>query len=273
MTTTRELNEARTDLREIRRLAGHPLLAEAITRGTTTSEAANLRAATANPDAWHQRLAHGWTPAPENADHHHPHWILGTWDRTIRRHYRHGPRNTPPTIDTLVAYIDANLTDLADADGFPFAVLTKALHDCRTHLQQVLREGEQIELGAPCMDCKDPIRKNTTDPDNPTYTCTTCHRDLNANEYRLAVQAAHLQHADRLNVTDLADRLDIKPSTLRSWASVVRIQAPGKEPTELSPLLRSCGRDSKGRKVYRVAEALRIRDAGGDTRRTRRMGA
>jgi hypothetical protein len=267
VTTTRELHDARTHLHEILRLTAE-LPDEAITRGTTTSEAAHLNGATANPDAWYQRIAHGWTPSPDNADHHHPRWVLAIWDRNVRTHYGHGPRVTAPTITSMAAYIDGNLTDLAASETFRFDLMADALSACQSHLESVLHDGEQIESGAPCMTCHRPIRKDTTDPDNPTYRCTTCRRDLNANEYRLAVQAAHLKHADRLNVTDLADRLDIKPSTLRSWASVVRIQPPGKEAVELGPLLRDCGRDSAGRKVYRVAEALRIKRAGGDTRRS-----
>ena len=48
MITVRELHDARTNLHEIARLAGHHLVAEALVRGTTTSEAAHLLGATAN---------------------------------------------------------------------------------------------------------------------------------------------------------------------------------------------------------------------------------
>lgn len=270
MTTTRELHDARTDLHEILRLTAN-LPDEATTRGTTTSEAANLNGASANPDAWYQRIAHGWTPSPDNADHHHPRWVLAVWDRNVRAHYGHGPRATTPTVASMAAYIDRNLTDLADAETFRFDVMADALSACRSHLESVLHDGEQIESGAPCMTCHRPIRKDSTDPDNPTYRCTTCHRDLNANEYRLAVQAAHLKHADRLNVTDLAERIEVPASTIRRWASVIRIQPVGSHSFDVPALIRPCGRDGKGRKVYRVAEALRIRNTGGDTRRSDKM--
>lgn len=268
MTHVGQLHEARTDLAAIVRMADE-LPEEAVERGTTTSEAIHLLGKTADPDAWHQRIAHGWTPAPENADHQHPHWILADWDRTIRHHYGHDPRTVPPTLATLAGYIGLNLSDLAASAGFPFAELAQALRGCKAHLEQVLQAGHATERGAPCMTCHRPLaRQLLTDPDAPWWECTTCGYELGPMEYRDLVEAAHLQHADRLTVADLAERIEVSRASLRKWASVVRIQAPGEQPRELSPLLRSCGRDSKGRKVYRVAEALRIRDAGGDTRKS-----
>lgn len=267
MTRTSELHEARTDLAEIIRLTAD-LPDEAITRGTTASEASDLLGNSANPDAWHQRIAYGWTPSPDNSDHHHPRWTLATWDRSIRHHHGHDARTVTPTMTTLAAYIGSHLSDLALATDFPFARLASDLNGCRRHLEAVLHDGDQTEHGAPCMDCKRPLRKTTLDTGHIRYDCLTCHRELNANEYALAVQAAHLKHADRLTAADLADRIEVSPSALRRWASVVRIQAPGKDAVELSPLLRSCGRDAKGRKVYYVAAALRIKAQGGDTRRT-----
>ena len=89
-----------------------------------------------------------------------------------------------------------------------------------------------------------------------------------SNQYRLAVKAAHVAHADRLNVENLATRIGVPASTIRSWASTLRVQVKGKDPIEVQPLIRSCGRDGGNRKVYRVDDALRVRDGGGDRRRS-----
>lgn len=267
----KELAQARDDLAAIRNLTA-ALPDEAQERGSTASEALHLATPTADPDAWHQRLNNGWTPDPyATIGAHHPRWVLGTWDRHIRLHNSHGLRTQPAAVDTAAAYIDQHLSDLAASPTFPFTGFAGALAACRAHLEAVLRDGEQIESGAPCMTCHQPIRKDTTDPDNPAYRCTTCRRDLTANEYRLAVAAAHLKHADRLPVEDLAERIDVAPSSIRRWANVVRIQKPGEDPIVIPALLRSCGRtetsDGRKLKVYRVAEALRIKHEG-DHRRS-----
>lgn len=260
------MTEIRDDLAEIPTLAA-ALPPEARNRGVA-SEAFHLNGPTASHAQWDQRVAYGHHYAPD--DHlgeNHPLWVLGDWDQRITTALLH-TRLTKVTVPSAASYIARNLTDLAHLPDFPLDELANQVHSCRLHLEDVLHAGEQIEKGAPCLTCKRPLIRKTLDDGKVTFHCERCHRTLTANEYRLAVHAAHLAHADRLNASDLADRIGVPVSTIRRWANVIRIQKPGEAPVEIPALMKSCGRDGNKLKVYRVAEALRIKEAGGDNRRT-----
>jgi hypothetical protein len=273
------LGEVRTNLTAIWTYSAQ-LLGEAIVRGIQ-SQAAVLAGPSADPETWNRRAilvakaaayADAHTPAAaalkalieDNLDEPHPGWVLHLWELTIRNHLNQ-PTDKPRTISDARAYIHGHLTRLAHDPDFPFDELARALDHCRKHVEGVLHDGEQIERGAPCQRCRKPLERRTLDDGRIEYTCTT-HGTLSENQYRLAVQAEHRAQADRLNADDMADRTGIKASTIRSWANVRRIQRRGEDPVEYPPLLRSCGVDSKGRKVYRVSEVLRVLQAGGDTR-------
>ena len=255
------IREVRDALRRIWTLVGLPLIDELLARGAA-SEAAHLLAATANPRQWAQRHRDGYRNHPDDLiGDNHPVWVLGKWDLAVTDLLDH-VRTTTVTVTTAVDYLGRNLTDLAQHPDFPFAKFAAEIRACCAHLEDVLRAGEQIEHAAPCVKCRRPLVKVERG-----YRCTRCRDDLSENQYQLAVREAHIAHSDRLNVDDLAIRLGIPASTIRSWASVLRVQRKGEDAIELEPLIRSCGRDGGNRKVYRVADAQAIRDAGGDRRR------
>ena len=257
------VGEARENLREIGRMCGD-LPVEVEHRGVN-GEAMVLLGPNADPEArghLEASVACGRVPAEylEHADHElHPLFILGTWDMLWRDALEHDDPRDQLTVATAIAYLNQQLTYMAGYPWAPFEDFARALRQCRTHLERVLRDGEQIEKGAPCLTCRTPVTRTTMADGETGYRCERCRRDMTQNEYRLAVKAAYVAHADRLNITDLADRIDVPASTIRRWASVRRISRPGKPVTEEPPLLRPCGRDGQKRNVYRVSDAERLR--------------
>lgn len=260
------IGAARDTLAEIVRM--HDALPdEAVSRGAQ-SEAFHLAGPTANPEAWQQRGRYGHRYERDSRlGENHPLWVLGTWDLAVTELYKHR-RMTAISVESAADYLGRNLTDLAQDVDFAFDDFANSLRECASHLEAVLHDGEQVERGAPCLRCKKPVTK-TTEAGKTIIRCEPCRRTLSDNEYRLAVRAAHTAHADRLNVTDMAERIGVSESAIRRWANVVRTQRDGEPPVEHPPLLRSCGRDGTGRKVYRVADAQTVRDAGDN----RRQGA
>jgi hypothetical protein len=266
------LAETRDALREIARLCD--ALPEEVEHRGVHSEAMMLLGPTADPEAVghvEASIAAGRLPADwlDVADHElHPLFVLGSWDMVVRDALEHDEPADRLTVATAVDYLDRQLTYLGGYEHVPFEDLARDLRRCRAHVEQVLHDGEQVEHGAPCLTCKRPVTRSMGDDGEYHYRCERCRRDLTANEYRLAVRAAHVAHADRLNVEDMAERIRVPASTIRRWANVLRHQRAGGEPVEHPPLIRSCGRDDRGRKVYRVDDALKVRDGGGDRRRS-----
>ncbi|WP_183092918.1 hypothetical protein [Nocardioides stalactiti] len=258
------ISEIRTNIERIVELTGLPLVDELLTRGNR-SEAAHLLGPTAHVKQWQQRRKHGYRNHRDDVvGLDHPLWVLGVWDLMITEHYGH-IRTANVTVTTAADYIKRNLSDLAQDPLIDFPAFAGEIAQCKTHLETVLRADEQVERAAPCVKCGTHLVKAERG-----YRCTRCHDDLTENQYHLAVKAAHIKHADRLNADDLAQRIGVPASTIRSWASVMRVQRKGEQAVELAPLIRSCGRDGGNRKVYRVADAVAIRDAGGDHRRAAR---
>lgn len=259
------IGDVRSHLDEIARMTDK-LPSEAQTRGAQ-SEAFHLAGPVANPEAWQQRGRYGHKYTAESRlGENHPLWVLGTWDLAVAEHYGHR-RTASITVASAADYLARNLTELAQDIDFAFDDLAQDLRHCQSHLEDVLHDGEQVEKGAPCLRCKQPVIK-TTEAGTTTVRCDRCRHTLSDNEYRLAVRATHTAHADRLNVADMAERIDVPESTIRRWANVLRIQRDGEAAVEVQPLLRSCGRDTSGRKVYRVADALTIKTAGDNRRRS-----
>lgn len=264
LTCTECLSETRGHLNTITNLAPR-LVGEALHRGPDSTAAAYAGPAIdtyEGIEAWRNKTMSAFMGriAALEEDDRHPLWVLGIWDDQVHRHLNQ-PNNDRFTIASAHDYLNDHLTRLAHDLTFPFAEMADDLKGCCTLLEQLLREGEQIEEGAPCMKCERPVIRTTDDKGREHFECTRCHRTITANEYRLAVKGAHIAHADRLNADDLAVRINVPASTIRRWASRTKTQASGEEPVTHEPLLRSCGRDSTGRKVYLVARAKEIRDS------------
>lgn len=263
------------------------MLGEAIVRGLR-SQAAVLAGPTADPAKWHRRavlIAKAATYAdalsPEaarlqalledNRDEPHPGWVLRDWDYQAREHLGHAS-DDPRTLRDARAYLNQHLTRLAHDETFAFEELARDLKACRSHCESVLHDDEQTERGAPCPTCSKPMERlvsfdgsTTDDGVLVAFACSRCTAVVNEHDYLRDVRARLLIKADMLNADDMAVRINVPASTIRRWASKHTTQEDGEEAIEHEPLLRSCAR-IRGRKVYRVEDAERIRDTGGDTR-------
>ena len=267
------LHQIRRDLDTIADLAP-ALPVEALAKGVH-SEAFHLAGPTAHPEQWRQRGRHGHRHQLDDitGDHTHPRWVLATW------HLLAGiPRHTRALVDlddvtALADTLQNHLPRIAADDDIDTRALRHDLDTVRRHIERILHAGEQVDEVSPCLTCQQPITRRLDDDGTPTYRCHRCRRDLTENEYRLAVRAAYVETSDRLNADDLADRLTdsglpVTASAIRRWAATIRTQQPGGIVVEHPPLIRPCGRDSRGRHVYRVADAYAIAAAGGDRRRS-----
>lgn len=267
------LNEARTHIAYITRTVADLLDDEAETRGPT-SEAVMLLGPVADPEARGHlaaSVASGRVPVGylgETCGEEHPLWVLGTWEMVYRDAFDHDNADTVE-LATAADYLDSNLTYASTWPHVPFEDLARDLQRCASHLESVLHDRDP--LGAPCLRCETPMVRavNAKGATTDDWWCERCSKVIAADQYRYAVSAAHRAKADRLCAADLADRIGVPASTVRRWASVRRAVTKGTVTagafvmgsiTETPPLLRSCGVDPLGRKVYRVAAAEALRD-------------
>lgn len=260
--------EARQALADIGTYAAR-MLGEAILRGIN-SHAAMLAGPSADPESWGYRRMSAMAGRIDAAwlddchDEQHPAWVVGTWEILARDHLNQ-PRHYDPTLTEARGYLDRQLHHLAHDDAFDFAAMHRDLDNCARHLETTLKDGDQIEKGAPCMTCHRQVDRVTDDNGRISYTCTRCRTEVSEAGYLLAVKAEYLEQADRLTTEDMATRTGVAASTIRRWANLRRIDG-----VDHPPLFRSCGQNGQGRKVYRVADVERIRDTGGDPRGTSR---
>lgn len=205
----------RDHLAEIRRLSSLPLVAEALTKGID-SEAADLLGPAADPKQWRQRGDHGHRYEPDSrVGEQHPLWVLGWFDLIVTEHQGHA-RTQRITIATASDYLSRNLHFLAADIEFDFADMANTLADCRTHLEQVLHDGEQRETGAPCMTCRVPLELVRGDSD--CWRCPRCKEQSTEDQYRFAVMHLHRENAEWLTDKEMQLRTGVKAGTVREWA-------------------------------------------------------
>lgn len=218
-----------------------------------------------------------------NRDENHPLWVLGLWDYETAAHYQH-TREHPVDMDDSARYLTGHLTNLAQDEDFDFPGMAHQLRSCRTFLEDVLHAGERVEKGAPCWVCNDgtlvvkqhaemtnPQGKIIKDPDgrpmiDDYWECPTCGNTWDIDVYDRLVKTSRIPHATELNTTDMAIRLNLPESTIRRWAGKTRTQRDGEPAVEHPPRLRSCGRGTDGRKLYRVVDVQALADARNATR-------
>lgn len=246
------------------------LPAEVAHRGVD-SEAMNLLGPVADPEAiGHMRASVnvGRIPADwlEDADHElHPLLVLGTWMEAYIEAFDHSdPARI--TVVSAASYLDRNLVYMSTFADVPFEDFARNLRQCRTHMERVLHDGEQVETGAPCMTCRVPLRLVRTEGEDH-WSCPKCRQESNDDQYRFAIKADFIENSPELNADDMAVRVGISSSTIRKWANVMRVQVKGEEAEELPAILKPSGRVG-GRKVYRVEDVEEIIDNGGDGRRS-----
>ena len=250
----------RDDLADIRRMHA-ALPTEAIHRGVN-GEAMSLLGPVADPEAWghHEasakvgRTAEQWT---DGNDYLHPLWVTATWADVYREAFD-DPEPATPEVETECAYLNRKLTDIAGYPHVPVEDMARDLRKCRGHLEDVLRDGDRPDTGAPCVQCATRLERHVTDDGREWWWCGRCKTNLTDDQYRYAVGVAYRANADRLPAGDLADRLGVPLPTIRQWTARARVYRDGEVLLD-PPRLPSCGRDTQGRPVYSVAAAEVLR--------------
>lgn len=272
------------------------MLPEAIHRGIN-SEAANLAGPAPHPGTTRARWKQGrdaasrasWDGDTFNPDRfttlvdqlphddlQHPYAVLGRWQMMIQEDYAQ-TSNELITVAGAAAYLNRVMYRMAHDPEQDFALFARDVRKCRNHLDYVLRADAQIERGAPCHLCDTgTFIKHYTEAmgsygkrDRAGYLlddhgqripadewiCDRCRAVLGDDSYRRIVETSYVATADRLTMTDLATRTQIPRPTLKRWAS-----GEWKRGTWVEPSLKPCGTNTSGRKLYRVDDALALRD-------------
>lgn len=156
LTCARCLGRTRANLRRIP-VVSRLMMLIALEDGVD-SEAANLAGPSADPEAWSwrkiaARQGKAWhLSLIEDDDEHHPGLVLGRWDLMLREDYDH-PSDEPITIANAAAYIERQLTRIAQDPEQDFPLMAREIRTCRNHLERVLRTALAKQRGAPCPDC------------------------------------------------------------------------------------------------------------------------
>lgn len=230
------LEAARSDLQAIGDLC-LSLPSEAAHRGVQ-SEAMVLLAPSANPEAWRHRATSAmfgrvddtylqdcrWSKHLSDVDDElHPGWVLGTWEQIWRDFLDH-QTDAPFTLAAGIAYLDMQIGYMSEQVEPAFDEFARELRGCRAHLEDVLRDGDREERGAPCVQCEKPMVRT-----EDHWECRTCHRRVTEDQYRYAVGVAYLAHADRLTAAELSEKLGVKSSVIRVWGSKGKIEKRGRD--------------------------------------------
>jgi hypothetical protein len=256
------LGAARDDLVELLRMCGD-LPDEVEVRGVE-GEAMNLLGPIADPEArqhWTASVLAGRI-VPVDCEAHdlddvkawldianherHPLLVIGTWAMTYRDAFEHDEPTGRVTVWDEAGYLGRNLTEMGDYPHIPFEDFGRDLRRCVAHMERVLHDGEQIDQGAPCMTCGRPLERTwgrTSDEDG--WRCPKCHTTSNDAQYRFAVKADYIDHADWLTDVDMAARTGVKSGTVRVWAQREFVTR----------------RIDSGRVLYSVADVMARREA------------
>lgn len=239
------LEAVRDDLRAIGDLSSG-LPDEAIVKGVE-SEAMMLLGPAADPEAWRNqatsamvgRLAAEYLA--DARDELHPLWVFATWEQIWRDFLQHDT-DQPVTFAGSWAYLNTQLGYMADQPEPAFEEFARELRQCRSHLEDVLRDGIREDRGAPCVQCGTRmVRVVTSQGAQDIYRCKPCRREVTADQYHYAVGVAYRAHATSLTAHDLGERLGLKASVIRVWGSRGLIRKRGR-------------RESDGVTLYDVAD-------------------
>jgi hypothetical protein len=250
------LAATRDDLRQIAELCG-ALPEEAEHRGVN-GEAMMLLGPTADPEAWRNRAMSAMRGRVDAAyledcrDEQHPLWVLGSWEQAWRDH-RDQPTDLRATLPRLVDYLDRQMHVMAAEAEVPFEDFARDLRGCRGHLEDVLRDGERPETGAPCPECGRALVKVYGDQaKDDRWTCPgrNCRAWYTDHDYRARVTDDYRANADKLTAPDIEAQYRVPAGTLRQWASRGHV--------------RKRGRDDSGRMLYDVRDTLTMREKAGE---------
>ena len=259
LTCAKCVGYVRDDLALIADLAARPIAREAEHRGVT-SEAAMLAGPAAEPGPWGRQAAAAAIAGGAVADYLrfcgdelHPLWVLGTWDMFWREHLEH-PTGSPVTVGAAAAYLASQLTYMAQQVEPDFAQFADEIRTCRSHLENVLRDGERSERGARCPVCDsaDLVKEYGETEVEDRWVCPgkdsagkDCTVSYTEGDYRAKVDAVYVEHAPKLNYTDLEATYRVPAGSVRGWAALGKVRRYGKR---------------NGRQLYDVADVLAMRD-------------
>ena len=232
------LAETREALREIARMCD--ALPDEVEYRGVNGEAMMLLGPAADPEARghvEASIAAGRLPADylDDADSElHPLFVLGTWDMCWRDALEHDEPTERLTIAAAVDYLDRQMSYMGGFEHVPFEDFASDLRSCGAHLEAVLHDGEQVERGAPCHECKRPLtRVWADDVKGDGWVCNTRScivEGYTLAQYRAWVEDAHRKSASRLTAADMALRFDIKPNVVRVWGHRELIRKRGTDP-------------------------------------------
>lgn len=176
LTCLRCISRGRSVIRQIADLSA--LMMPAALASGLDSEAVNLAGPATDPTAWSERriamrshLA-AWEQVGritehqhlrarvnmEDDDEHHPYVVLTRWAAMISEDYDHG-RPVRWTITNAAAYLDRQLTSIAQDPEQDWPLLVREMRTCRDHLAAVLRNSHAADKGAPCPTCASELGK------------------------------------------------------------------------------------------------------------------
>lgn len=154
LTCPRCIGRTRADIRWIENLAALMPI-EALVQGVN-SEAANIAGPAGDPLvlSW-RRINHAQasgTLIGDGIEETAPTEVLGIWQAMLSEDYGH-PLPDRITLITAAAYLDRNLTKVANDPEQDFPLLAREIRKSRTHLESVLHNSGRPERGAPCPEC------------------------------------------------------------------------------------------------------------------------
>lgn len=157
LTCPRCIGRTRADIRWIVNLAAL-MPTEALSRGVN-SEPANLAGPAGDPlvNSWRRIDISRATGAPigDGIEETAPTEVLGTWQWMLSEDYDHELPDRI-TLATAAAYLDRNLSRVANDPEQDWPLMAREIRRCRSHLEAALRNSSRPERGAPCPECESP---------------------------------------------------------------------------------------------------------------------
>jgi hypothetical protein len=217
------MDDTRETITEILRMCG-TLPEEAKAKGVN-SEAMNLLGPAADWEAANHveasvlagRLPADWI---DHADHElHPLIVLGGWESVWREEFEHEDTKRQ-TVADAGAYLDRNLSRASSWPHVPFEDMARDLRRCRSHMEAVLHDGEQVDRGAPCLSCGALLEKrwDVGQLGRDGWACPRCHQLHTADQYDFAMRHAYLEHAEWLTAEQMTQRTGVRRGTVIEWA-------------------------------------------------------
>jgi hypothetical protein len=252
------MDETREAITEILRMCD-ALPGEAKAKGVN-SEAMNLLGPAAD---WEQtnhveasvlagRLPADWI---DHADHElHPLIVLGGWESVWREEFE-AEGTKRQTVADAGAYLDRNLSRASSWPHVPFEDMARDLRRCRSHMEAVLHDGEQVDRGAPCPTCRTLLEKrwDVGQLGRDGWWCPKCKVIHTADQYDFRMKADYVEHAEWLNAVHIQQRFGVSQGTLRRWANGWKT-FPAAGPVFHEPIVRKKPDGVETRNLYSVAD-------------------